>query len=507
MAFAVVVYALVGAVALLPDRVEAQTSREALFGDDKPAAGKSKPSDPTSRDSLFGVEKPAPTAPEPGSRDALFGDEKPAAKSPDAAPSRDALFGDAEPPKTKPAATTGWRGYVQTDLAYTYSSPEHWSKARARVELTRQGRLSDTVRFRVSGRAEYDAAYDIESAYYAADVRRDQRRDFQLRETYLDVTAGDWELRLGRQHIVWGEVPGLFFADVVSAKDLREFYLSELDGLRNPQWAVRAEHFSAGAHFEIVWVPWVTVDRVGKPEADFHPFPRVLRTGAVFQGEEKPSRTLSNSNLGVRLSTLKEGWDLSAFVYRAIDGEASFYREPILAAPAPGFLYKPRHDRITQVGGTVTKDLGAFVLKAEGIYTRNKGFSVLRPTHPDGVARLDVFDFLLGADFTLGADTRLYAYAFQRRMLDYDRDIIPDRTETGVTLQLSHKISSEWELQALFITSLNRTDWMFRPKVTWNFAKNWRMNVGLDALHGPPLGFFGRFADRDRIYADVRYSF
>ena len=118
-----------------------------------------------------------------------------------------------------------------------------------------------------------------------------------------------------------------------------------------------------------------------------------------------------------------------------------------------------------------------------------------------------IVDYLIGADFSLGADTRLYAYGFQRRFVQYDSDIVPDRVETGGTIQLTHKFSDTLELQALFITSFNRNDWMFQPRATWNFARNWRMNVGLDILHGPQLGFFGRFGNRDRIYTNVRYSF
>ena len=71
-----------------------------------------------------------------------------------------------------------------------------------------------------------------------------------MRETYLDVSAGDWDFRLGRQQIVWGEMVGLFFADVVSAKDLREFVLPDFDYLRIPQWSVRTEYFKGDFHGE-----------------------------------------------------------------------------------------------------------------------------------------------------------------------------------------------------------------------------------------------------------------
>jgi hypothetical protein len=474
------------------------SSRDALFGDDPP---KSSPAKPATREQLFGDEPPKAPPPKPGSRDELFGEDV----SKPRAPSKDAAS------VARPAAAEsglGLRGYFQTDFAYTYDNPEHWSKARARLELGRQGRLSDTVKYRVSGRVEYDAVFDIERNFYPGEVKRDQRRDFQWRETYLDVTAGNVELRLGRQHIIWGEVPGLFFADVVSARDMREFVLPEFDSLRIPQWAARAEYFAGDAHIEFVWIPWVSVDRIGRPGADFYPFPPPPPPGfdAAFDQERKPAQKLSNSNYGLRLSTLKAGWDLSAFAYRSTDIEANFYRQ-VIAAPTPLFLFRPRHDRITQFGGTLTKDLGEFILKAEAVYSRDKGFNVQRLSHPDGIARLDIFDYLIGADFSLGADTRLYAYGFQRRFVQYDSDIVPDRVETGGTLQLTHKFSNTLELQALFITSFNRNDWMFQPRATWNFARNWRMNVGLDILHGPQLGFFGRFGNRDRIYTNVRYSF
>lgn len=475
----------------------APSSRDALFGDDLPSRT-SKPA-PTKRDELFGEDKPPAPAPKPGSRDALFGSDVPA---PAKAPS-------APQASVKPTGSSSdWRGFVQTEFAYTFSDPEHWSKLRGRLELGRQGRLSENVKYKVSGQIRYDAVFDVEKGFYPAAVERDQRREFDIREAYLDLSAGNWEFRLGRQHIVWGEVPGLFFADVVSARDLREFLLPEFDVLRIPQWAVRAERFAGDSHFELVWIPYPSIDRIGKPGADYFPFvppPLPAGVGVAFEGEQKPSRSLKNSNFGVRASTLKNGWDLSAFAYRSTDIEANFYRR-VINAPGPTVVYSPVHDRITQIGGTVAKDMGDFVLKAEAVYNRGKGFPLLRFPDPTGVARLDFVDYLLGADFSFG-DSRLNVYAFQRHFTDYDSDVIPDRTESGLTALLSHKFSSTLEAQALVITSLNRSDWAFRPKLTWTFARNWRMNVGADIMHGPPLGFFGRFAQRDRVYTEIRYSF
>ena len=145
--------------------------------------------------------------------------------------SRESLFGDVEPAaKISPSTpiwkqlVTGWRGFSQLELADNYASPEHFSKAKIRTELSRTGQINEYLKWKISGRFDYDAAYDV-SNFYPEAVRDNQRAQFFVRENYLDISAGNFDFRLGRQHVIWGEMVGLFFADVVSAKDLREFIL------------------------------------------------------------------------------------------------------------------------------------------------------------------------------------------------------------------------------------------------------------------------------------------
>ena len=136
-----------------------------------------------------------------------------------------------------------WNGYTELGAAYTYRDPERWSRLRARGELGVAGQLAPRARWKLSARAEADGAFDLEDEHYPAAVRRDRRTDFVLREAYVDLGHGDWEFRAGRQQIVWGEMVGFFFADVVSARDMRDFLQPELEGMRIGQWALRAEHF------------------------------------------------------------------------------------------------------------------------------------------------------------------------------------------------------------------------------------------------------------------------
>jgi hypothetical protein len=123
------------------------------------------------------------------------------------------------------------------------------------------------------------------------------------------------------------------------------------------------------------------------------------------------------------------------------------------------------------------------------------------------VVKQDTVDWAVGLDFNPTIETRLNAQFFQRIYFDHDPYNIFDHVESGASLLANYKFSSAWETEALVVSSLNRSDWMLRPKVSWRFQPAWRVTGGVDVFHGPPLGFFGRFDHADRVYAEVRHDF
>ena len=443
---------------------------------------------------------------------AAIGADRPAAADDDVdallaqAAADDARIAAARAPEaTSKGSPSNLRGFAQLELARTVADPEHWSKMLGRIEFGSQGKTAGGLKWKLSARADYDAVFSATN-FYSADVRRDQQFNVVLRENYIDASLGDWDVRLGRQHVVWGEMVGLFFADVVSARDARQFILPEFDLLRTPQWAARAEYFKNDFHGELLWIPVATYDEIGKPGAEFFPYQAVL-PGFIsqYRNEVRPGRRLDNGNYGVRLSTLTAGWDVSGFYYRSQDIQPTFYRQ-ILLAPAT-MIFEARHDRISQIGGTLSKDFDSAVFKGEAVYTRGRKFGVLDATDVDGVAAQKTLDWAAGLDFTLPSDTRFNVQLFQRVFFDHDPRIIPQKRENGYSLFLDKKFSDRWEAQATWISSLNRTDWLFRPRLQWNFERNWRLLMGADVFNGPQLGLFGQYSNRDRVYSEVRYSF
>jgi hypothetical protein len=422
---------------------------------------------------------------------------------------REALFGADDPPKETPPPAgngNGIKGFLQFEMARTTASPAHWSKMMTRADFSASGNLGNGIRWKLGARVDYDAVFSLHDDTYPGAVERNQRFNVYLRENYLDIDTGDWDFRLGKQHVVWGEMVGLFFADVVSARDMRQFILPEFDLMRVPQWAARAEYFNADFHAELLWIPIASYDLIGKPGAEFYPWQApVPGLRASYRNEDIPGRTLAHSNYGIRLSTLKNGWDISGFAYSSMDVAPTFYRD---TTSLPGTaLYRARHDRIHQYGGAVAKDFGEVVLKGEMVYTRGRQLTVLRLADSNGVVAQNTLDWALGLDFNPSPATRFNIQFYQRRHFSHDPDLIVEAREDGYSLLLSHQFTDRLEAQALWISSLNRTDWLFRPRIAWNFERNWRLIVGADVFKGYSLGLFGRYDRQDRVYSEVRYSF
>ncbi len=429
-----------------------------------------------------------------------------AAPTPGLDASLEDMFAEDSPPQAA-RAKAPFTGFFQSELAYSTESPSHWSKFRNLLEIGTGGDLDNGMRWKLSGRLSYDAVFDLEDDFYPKAVRNDRRQEAWLHETYLDIPAGEWALRLGRQHIIWGEMVGLFFADVVSARDMRQFVAQDFELLRIPQWAVRAEHFGESVHLDAIWIPYMTYDEIGRPGDDFFrlPVPPEPGYGIAILGEEKPANTLSNSAFGLRLSRMINGWDLTGFYYRSMDAAPAFRRTVM----GQTLVFQPEHFRIQQFGTTLSKDIGrSLILKAEAVYTLDKRFSVTDLNDTDGLVKQDMLDYVVGLEHTFDSGARINVQLFQRWFPDHVDSMIPDEVESGYSLYATTEwLNGRLRPEMTWIQGFNQGDWLARPKLNWHFAPNWRAALGADIFDGRPTTLLGQFDGADRVYAELRYSY
>jgi hypothetical protein len=395
-------------------------------------------------------------------------------------------------------------GSVQSEVAHTTESPTHWSKIKFRTDLFATGKLGDQVKFRVSGSASTDFASRVEKDVYPRSLDKDQRFDGQLREAYIDVAAENLSFRIGRQYINWGEAVGVFVADVVNARDLREFILPDFDQIRIGQWAMRTDWQGDDKQAELILIPVPSYDEIGLPGSEFYPqLPSVDGLSTRVRGVEKPKRS-SGGNWGIRGGFLANGWDIATFHYSSRDSSVSFSREinnsELVVTPRFG-------SRIHQTGLTVSKDIDWAIVKFESVYTKGRDYTVLRASDADGLLKQNTVDWLLGLDFPVpDSEIRVNLQALQRGILDRDPDLLQKRNQNFASAQIVYP-AGKFEMSLLGIHNLNENEWLLRTKVSYKLAKNTRAILGADFIEGPAFGVLGQYTKKDRVYATLKHSF
>jgi len=426
------------------------------------------------------------------------------------------LFPELQPvltAKNPPAASTPstaqplrLSGSFREQSAFRLNAPRQMTQLRSVAYLAGTGAWSDNFSYKASGWLWYDAVYDL-TRHYPQAVEDDQKIDGQIRDTYIDYSHENWDVRVGKQQIVWGEAVGSFYADVVNARDLRELVLQDFDLIRIPEWGTDLEYTFQNFHAEGIWLPFPEMDKIARPGAEFAPpIPVPAGFQTQFGSAETPTRSLENSEVGGRLSLRVSGWDLAAFHLRTWD-KSPIYRTTI--DPFQGLItLTETHPRLTQDGFTFAKAINDVVYKGEFVYSSKKFFQSTDPTVPDGLVAKDEMDYLLGADYNFAKWRTAYQLG-QQVIRDYQNDLFQlKRVSTTAAFFIRRELLNDrLEPEITLVKSVDSWDVMARPRVGYKLGSNWRLITGMDLLGGPVDGTFGQFRGHSRYYAEVRFDF
>lgn len=78
------------------------------------------------------------------------------------------------------------------------------------------------------------------------------QNDF-LRELYVDTSLMDWDLRVGKQQVVWGTADGIKLLDIINPTDFRELNQNAFEDSRIPVWMINAErYFDNGGNLQLI---------------------------------------------------------------------------------------------------------------------------------------------------------------------------------------------------------------------------------------------------------------
>lgn len=337
----------------------------------------------------------------------------------------------------------------------------------------------------------------------------DEDLELGFRQAYLDLYFDSFDLRIGKQQIVWGKGDGVFITDIVSPKDMREFLLPEFSEIRVGVTSLKFDYYLGNNTFELVWIPVFTPTQMPDQNSIWSLQPDYHLPYSVDYTNTEVRDKLSNSEIFAKYSLLSSAIDFELMAAYSWDDDPTFHSQKIVnqsTGVVDSIVLKPEHHRLATFGGSFSTTLGPIVLRGEGAYYTGKYFQSMNPTLSEGVVEKDYLHYLLGVDYTIG-DLKLSSQFIQQAVMDYDDYLINDEFENTVTFLATMDFLRETlNLELFSYIGLNDGDALIRPKVTYDFVDGFQIMVGANLFVGDE-GQFGEYDKNDMIYTKLKYSF
>ena len=341
----------------------------------------------------------------------------------------------------------------------------------------------------------------------------DDHFELELRELYIDGDIGIAYIRVGKQQIVWGKADGLKVLDIVNPQTFREFILDDFDDSRIPLWSLNLEVPYKKLFFQLIWIPDKTYNQFPEQGKVFAITSTLLVPTAPpgvevdFQNPKRPNGFISDSDIGIRISTFWKGWDLTLnYLYHYNDNPV-FFQELNIHESGPTVTVRPRYRRTHLAGGTFSNAFGDITVRGEIGFNFNRFFITDNPLDNDGVEKGNEISYVIGLDWFRFTDTLISFQLFQNIILNVD-EIVDDKFENTITLLIKRDFMYEvLEFEVLWLQNLNRGDGLVRPKIFYELSDNILLKAGYDIFYGDIDGVFGQFRGKDRVTFGFEYGF
>ena len=395
-------------------------------------------------------------------------------------------------------------------------------KLEAILEPQLEGRFNNSLRLTAIGRLRFDSKDQLEPGKPDQDsIGSASERYFfngdgeaELREFYIETGIGSAYLTLGKQQVVWGKADGLKILDVVNPQSFREFILDDFEDSRIPLWTLNLEMPLGSDTLQLLWVPDQTYHELPTSNATYSfTSPQLVPIAPSdvsinLRPVTKPSQLIKDSDLGLRWSSFRNGWDLTLnYLYHYHDLPVLFQNIQ-LTPQGPIVSIEPEYKRSHLFGGTFSKAFGDLTLRGEIGYSTDRYYLSNNPAETDGVSQAEELASVLGFDWFGISDTFLSLQVFQSTLINPPTNLSRSDTDTTFTFLARREFFNDTlEAEILWLANSNDGDGLARPKITYEWQDDVKSWIGADILYGDKNELFGQFENNDRVVVGLEIGF
>lgn len=328
--------------------------------------------------------------------------------------------------------------------------------------------------------------------------------DFRMRELYLDLYFDNFDIRIGKQQVVWGKADGVFITDIVSPLNLTEFLLPDFDEIRTGVIATKVNYYLGNSTFEAIWIPLFTSTERPPPGSIWYIQPGFPVTPTWDLSRENITPSLENSELFLKYTALTSVIDFEFMGAYTWDDNPTLHLQKDFPL---GLNIIPEHHRLAIGGGSFSSEIKGVILRGEAAYYSGKYFLTEDPLQTDGNIQKDYLHYLVGVDFNLGP-VKLSSQFIQQTILDYDSYLLNEERENTMTFLARFDMFRETiHLELFSYIGLTNEDALIRPKISYDFDDSFSILLGSNIFIGDEKGRFGQYGDNSMGYVKLKYSF
>ena len=414
----------------------------------------------------------------------------------------------ALPAPVASAAASDWStfGTLKNETASFVSGDERLDKSQNRLDLSVEGYLSDAWEFHGRLLTWYDAAADWvgDRPGWTGPIRDHYRTFGETKEAFSLYGGDSFDLRLGQQQIVWGKMDGLRLIDILNPLDMREFLLDDFLDSRIGLVSARLNYYLGDHELELIAIPDARTNRLAPMGSRWGFAMPSVPAGVTVNllGEALPKRDGRDTELAAAWRSNIGGWDLSLNLFHGFKAAPSLRKQ----LSAGVMTLQAVHIPLDVVGGSFANALGDWVVRGEVAVNLGEGINTSDVAWDRSVARKTTLNGAVALETTRNNWT-VSGQLFGRRIQNYEARLQEAQSSGFATLRVATDYLNErLKPEVMVLVDLADHGWMARPKASFEISDAWLVNGGAD-LFGGDRGFFGQFADNDRIYAELQYSF
>ncbi len=367
-------------------------------------------------------------------------------------------------------------------------------------------RITSRARIRLEAQADFNWLY----GFYSVDAEKNwiitEETGIDIQEFWLEHVADNWDVRMGRQIIIWGQADGVQITDVISPPDLTESLTRDLDEIRMPVDAARLRILGDTVTSELIVIP--VFKAAVYPQGDDNPWAigDGMAEGSVrFLPTEEPDTSLENTEIAVRVSGYFSGLDVAASVFYTWDDTPALH--PVTGGEnnTVSLLIQPKHHRLTIFGLGFSLPWSDFVFRGESAFYRGQYLACSSPVYQP-LAR-DSIKWLAGADWTPGGNWTITAQLVGQSIFRYDTSLAAQQNSFLGTLNVSRKLMNErLTIANMLYFDCDNSGFYDRIKAEYEVTDGFHLSVGLDIFAGND-GQFKAYEDNSQAWIKAKYNF